>query len=205
MSRALLPVLALSLLAGPALAKPRPKAEAAAPPNLQASHVETYGVWNVYVAGEGKARICYAITQPRERLLKSLKDTDAFLFVTVRKGERASNEIALMMGFPLKPGTGQAGAQGGTETVAATGAVPAPASAANDPSFAIDRTRYGLVVKGTNAWLQNPADEGRAVADMGRAKKVTVKAVSQRGNASTDEYSLDGFGEAMKRTREECK
>ncbi|GJD98563.1 hypothetical protein [Methylobacterium isbiliense] len=205
MSRALLSVLALSLLAGPALARGKPKAEPAAPPSLQASLVETYGVWNVYVAGEGKARICYAITKPRERFLKSLKDTDAFLFVTVRKGERASNEIALMMGFPLKPGAGQAGAPGGTETAAANGAVPAPASAANDPSFAIDRARYGLVVKGTNAWLQNPADEGKAVAEMSRGKKVVVKALSQRGNASTDEYSLDGFGDAMKRTREECK
>src|SRR4051812_651673 len=133
MSRVLLSALALSLLAGPALARAKPRAEA--PPNLQASHVETFGVWNVYVAGEGKARICYAISQPRERLLKSLKDSDAFLFVTVRKGDRASNEIALMMGFPLKPGVGQAGAQGGTETAAASGAVPAPASAANDPSL----------------------------------------------------------------------
>jgi hypothetical protein len=209
MSRALLPVLALSLLAAaPAQARPRPKpakAEAAAPANLQASLVETYGVWNVYVAGEAKARICYAITKPRARLLKSLKDTDAYLFVTVRKGDRVANEVALMMGFPVKPGSGQNAAQASTETAAANGAVPAPASAANDPSLTIDRARYGLVVKGSNAWLQNPADEGRAVAEMSRGKKIVVKAASLRGNASTDEYSLDGFGDALKRTREECK
>ena len=39
----------------------------------------------------------------------------------------------------------------------------------------------------------------------GRVQKLVVKATSLRGNASTDEYSLAGFGEAMKRTRDECK
>lgn len=203
MSRALLPVLALSLLAAaPALARPKAKPEASAPPNLQASPIGSFGSWNVFAAGEGRSRICYAISQPQARLPKSLKRDAAYLFVTVRKGERVSNEIALMMGFAPKPGSNQTGA--GTETAAANAAVPTP-SAANDPSLAIGAARYALVVKGTNAWLQNPAEEGRVVSEMNRGKKVIVKAVSQRGNASTDEYSLDGFGDALKRTREECK
>ncbi|MGY2049874.1 hypothetical protein [Methylobacterium sp. JK268] len=210
MSRALLPVLVLALAATPAAARPRPKAEkpaekteAAAPPSLQASPVGSFGVWNVFAAGEGKARICYAISQPQTRLPKSLKRDAAYLFVTVRKGERVANEVALMMGFPPKPGSSQTGA--GAETAAANAApVPAP-SAANDPSLAIGAARYALVVKGANAWLQNPAEEGRVVTEMSRGKKVVVKATSQRGNASTDEYSLEGFGDAIKRTREECK
>ncbi|WP_018259750.1 hypothetical protein [Methylobacterium sp. WSM2598] len=206
MSRALLPVLALSLLsAAPALAKPRPRAEkpeSAAPASLQASPVGSFGAWNVFAAGEGKGRICYAISKPQARLPKSLKRDDAYLFVTVRRGERVANEVAIMMGFAPKPGSNQTGA--GADTAAANAAVSAP-SAANDPSLAIGSARYALVVKGTNAWLQNPAEEGRVVTEMGRGKKVVVKAVSQRGNASTDEYNLEGFGDAIKRTREECK
>ncbi len=130
------------------------------------------------------------------RLPKSLKRDPAYLFVTVRKGEKVNNEVAVMLGFAPKPGSGQT-----TATAAANGAVPAPASSASDPSLAIGSARYALVVKGANAWVQNPADESKVVAEMARGKKVVIKAVSQRGNTSTDEYALDGFGEAMKRTR----
>ncbi|GJD51515.1 hypothetical protein OPKNFCMD_4270 [Methylobacterium crusticola] len=204
MMRAFLPTLAcLSVLVVPAAARPKPRAEAA-PASLQASPVGTFGEWNVFAAGEGKGRICYAISQPQARLPKTLKRDPAYLFVTVRKGEKAGNEVALMLGFAPRPGSAQAGAP--TATAAANGAVPAaPVSAANDPTLSIGPARYALVVKGSNAWVQNPADEGRVVAEMSRGKKVVVKAVSQRGNASTDEYGLEGFGEALKRTREECK
>ena len=192
----LLAAAGLSLLVLPAAAKPKPKAEAA-PASLQASPIGTFGDWNVFAAGEGKARLCYAISQPQVRLPKSLKRDPAYLFVTVRKGEKVNNEVAVMLGFAPKPGSAQA------TTAAANGAVPSPSAA--DPSLMIGAARYALVVKGSNAWVQNPADESKVVSEMGRGKKVVVKAVSQRGNASIDEYALDGFGEAMKRTREECK
>ncbi|KMO38027.1 hypothetical protein [Methylobacterium aquaticum] len=200
MTRAsLLAALGLFALVLPAAAKPKPKAEAA-PASLQASPIGTFGDWNVFAAGEGKSRICYAISQPQVRLPKNLKRDPAYLFVTVRKGEKVNNEVAVMLGFAPKPGTSQT-----TTTAAANGAVPTPASSASDPSLAIGPARYALVVKGANAWVQNPADESKVVAEMARGKKVVIKAVSQRGNTSTDEYALDGFGEAMKRTREECK
>ncbi len=192
----LLAAAGLSLLVLPAAAKPKPKAEAA-PASLQASQIGTFGDWNVFAAGEGKSRLCYAISQPQVRLPKSLKRDPAYLFVTVRKGEKVNNEVAVMLGFAPKPGSAQA------TTAAANCAVPSPSAA--DPSLTIGSARYALVVKGSNAWVQNPADESKVVAEMARGKKVVVKAVSQRGNASTDEYALDGFGEAMKRTREECK
>ncbi len=109
------------------------------------------------------------------RLPKSLKRDPAYLFVTVRKGEKVNNEVAVMLGFAPKPGSGQT-----TATAAANGAVPAPASSASDPSLAIGSARYALVVKGANAWVQNPADESKVVAEMARGKKVVIKAVSQR-------------------------
>lgn len=167
-----------------------------APPGLQASQVATFGEWSVYAAGEGKARICYAIAQPQARLPKSLKRDPAYLFVTVRKAEKVANEVALMMGFAPKP-------PASPQTASTAGA--APASAPADPTLAIGAAKYTLVVKETNAWLQNPADEGRVVGEMARGPKVVVKAVSLRGNASTDEYALKGFSDAIKRAREECK
>lgn len=173
--------------------KPSTQAPTPAPGMQQAKPVEIFGDWNVFAMGQGKTRVCYAIAQPQTRSPKTLKRDTAYLFVTVRKGENVQNEVAVMLGFPAKPAAGQ-GKPG-----------PAASPAASDPTLNLGNTRYGLVVKDGNAWLQNPAEESRVVADMSRTAKLTIKATSMRGNPTADEYALAGFAEAMKRTREECK
>ncbi|KQP55234.1 invasion associated locus b family protein [Methylobacterium sp. Leaf399] len=167
-----------------------------APGMQQATPVAIFGDWNVFASGQGKTRVCYAIAQPQTRTPKTLKRDSAYLFVTVRKGENIQNEVAVMLGFPAKPAASQA----------KPAAAAAPAiSASGDPALALGAVRYGLVVKDGNAWLQNPAEEARVVAEMSRTPKVVVKATSMKGNPTSDEYALAGFGDAMKRTREECR
>ncbi len=92
------------------------------------------------------------------------------LFVTVRKGENIANEVAVMLGFPAKPATSQAGA------------AAKPNAAATDPAIHLGATRYGLVIKDSNAWLQNQAEETRVVTEMTRTAKLQVKTTSMRGN-----------------------
>ena len=174
-------------------AKPTPGKAAPTPPGMQqATPVAIFGDWNVFASGQGRTRLCYAIAQPQTRSPATLKRDTAYLFVTVRKGENVQNEIAVMLGFPSKPAAAQA--------------KPGAAAAPTDPAITLGSARYGLVVKDGNAWLQNPSEETRVVTEMsGRVPKLLVKTVSMRGKPTSDEYALAGFGEAMKRTREECK
>jgi hypothetical protein len=170
----------------------KPEGSAVSPPGMQqAVPVAIFGDWNVFVNGEGRGRICYAIAQPQTRSPKTLKRDSAYLFVTVRKAENVSNEVAVMLGFPPKPAAAQT--------------KPGAAAAPTDPSLNLGASRYGLVVKDGNAWLQNQAEEARVVSEMsGRAPKLSIKTVSMRGNPTNDEYELAGFADAMKRAREEC-
>ena len=174
-------------------AKATPGKAAPTPPGMQqATPVAIFGDWIVFATGQGKTRLCYAIAQPQTRSPATLKRDTAYLFVTVRKGENVQNEIAVMLGFPSKPAAAQA--------------KPGAAAAPSDPAITLGSARYGLVVKDGNAWLQNPSEEARVVTEMsGRVPKLQVKTVSMRGKPTSDEYALAGFGEAMKRTREECK
>jgi invasion protein IalB len=167
------------------------KAPMTAPGMQQATPVAIFGDWNVFANGQGKTRVCYAIAQPQTRSPKTLKRDTAYLFVTVRKAENVANEVAVMLGFPPKPASSQGKANAG------------PAS--TDPTLNLGATRYGLVIKDNNAWLQNPAEEARVVTEMTRTPKLQVKTTSMRGNPTSDEYALAGFGDAMKRAREECK
>jgi hypothetical protein len=164
----------------------------ATPPGMQqATPVAIFGDWNVFVNGDGRGKLCYAIAQPQTRSPKTLKRDTAYLFVSVRKGENVQNEVAVMLGFPSKP--------------AASQVKPGSAAAPSDPSLNLGPSRYGLVVKDGNAWLQNPAEEARVVSEMSaRNPKLVIKTTSMRGNPTSDEYALGGFAEAMKRTRDEC-
>ena len=171
------------------------KISKAAPGMQQATPVAIFGDWNVFASGQGKARVCYAIAQPQVRTPKTLKRDTAYLFVTVRKAENIQNEVAVMLGFPIKPAESQTKPPGQATS----------SSAPADPTLNLGAIRYGLVVKDGNAWLQNPGEEARVVAEMGRTPKLIVKATSMRGSATNDEYALAGFNDAMKRTREECR
>lgn len=173
-------LLALASATG-ALAQARPAtgaAPAGAPGGAQATLVATFNDWGAYTAQTGRAKICYALSQPKARLPVNLKDTPAYLFVSFRPGENVKNEVAAVMGFPTKDG--------------------GPAEAA------INQTTYALVTKGANAWIKNPAEESQAVATMSRGQAITVSATSARGNKTTDRYSLAGFAQALDRARKEC-
>lgn len=171
----------------------RGESRSTTPPGMQqATPVAIFGDWNVFVNGDGRTKLCYAIAQPQARSPKTLKRDSAYLFVTVRKGENVQNEVAVMLGFPSKPAAAQIKA--------------GSATASTDPSLNLGAARYGLVVKDGNAWLQNPSEETRVVSEMsGRNPKLTIKTTSLRGNPTSDDYALGGFAEAMKRARDECR
>jgi hypothetical protein len=162
--------------AGAAAATAATAAPAAGPGG--SSLVASFGDWGVYAAQSGRSKICYALSQPKERLPKNLNRDPAYVFVSFRPAENVRNEVALVMGYATKE---------------------------NGPSeAAIGNTSYALLTKATNAWLKNPAEEGQAIATMSRGSSLVVKAQSARGNALTDRYSLNGFGAALERARKEC-
>jgi hypothetical protein len=153
-------------------------APAAVPGGASATQVASFGDWGVYTAQSGRAKICYALTQPKDRLPKNLNRDPAYLFVSFRPAENVRNEVALVMGFATKEDS------------------PAQAT--------IGTSSYALLTKEENAWLKNPAEEGQAISTMSKAQSLQVKVLSRRGNQLTDRYSLNGFSAALERARKEC-
>jgi hypothetical protein len=151
---------------------------AAGPGGASATLVASFNDWGVYTAQTGRAKICYALSQPKARLPDGLNRDPAYLFVSFRPADNVTNEVALVMGFPTKE--------------------DGPAEAA------IGSTTYALLPKEQNAWLKDPADEDKAIASMMRGADLTVKVQSQRGNQLTDRYSLTGFTKAIERAKREC-
>ncbi|WP_198411749.1 hypothetical protein [Microvirga flavescens] len=163
--------------AKPAAQKPAASAAPASGPG-GATLLASFGDWGVYIANTGKSKICYALSQPKERLPKNLNRDPAYMFVSIRPAENVKNEVAFVLGYGAKD----------------TAKAEATIGAAN----------YVLLTQGANAWLKNPAEEGQAIATMGKGQAVLVKGQSARGNQLSDRYSLSGFGQALDRARKEC-
>jgi invasion protein IalB len=182
-----LPALCLALAAhAPALAQQAaPRAAqrpAAAPAQMPgggtATLVATFSDWTAYTAQTGRAKICYALSQPKVRTPANLKDTPAYLFVSFRPAENVRNEVATVLGFATKDG--------------------------GDAAVTIGSTSYPLVTKAQNAWIKNPAEEGQAITTMSKGQAIVVSATSARGNKTSDRYSLAGFAQALDRAKKEC-
>jgi hypothetical protein len=169
---------AAAAAAGAAAGAGTAKATQAATGPGGASLLTSYGDWGVYTAQTGRSKICYALSQPQDRLPKNLNRDPAYLFVSFRPAENVKNEVALVLGFTAKEN--------------------GPAEAA------VGNASYALLTKSANAWLKNPAEEGQAIATMARSGTVTVKTQSVRGSSHTDRYSLNGFSKALEHARKEC-
>ncbi len=62
-----------------------------------------------------------------------------------------------------------------------------------DAEATIGDAEFGLIAKGTNAWVKNPAEESHFIDAMKKGSKLIVKAASSKGKVSTDTYSLAGL------------
>ncbi len=164
LTAAILAALALSALA-----------QAPAGPAL----VAQYGDWGVYVSQAARTKICYALSQPKERQPASLKRDPGYFFVSTRPGENVKNEVSVIAGFPIKDGS--------------------------DAVADIGGTAFTLYTRTDSAWVRNVAEEARLVDALRRGRDLTVKSTSARGNATTDKYSLTGFAQALDRVAQECR
>jgi len=157
-------------------AKPAAKKDAlSSKPTL----VGAYGDWGTYEAQGAKSKICYALAQPKERTPSSLKRDQGYIFISSRPGENVRNEVSVIMGLPLKEGSGDAKAEVGTTT-------------------------FDLVTKGQNAWMKDSVQEGQMIGVMKKHGRLIVKAPNAKGTVATDAYSLNGLGPALDRVAKDC-
>lgn len=156
-------------------------ASSAAAGGAKPTLVATNGDWETYQAQGAKGKICYALSRPKDRQPGGLTRDPGYIFISTRPGEGVRGEISIIMGFPLKEN-------------------------ATNASAAIGSTTFGLVAKGTNAWVKNAAEETQLIDAMrkGARSKLIVKAPSVKGNVTTDTYSLAGLAQALDRVNKEC-
>jgi Invasion associated locus B (IalB) protein len=136
------------------------------------------GAWGIFTSGEGKSRNCFIMSAPADRAPKGLARDPATMFITLRQGEPNKPEFSMLTGYPLKQNT--------------------------DALISIGGASFSAIGQAKSVWLKNAAEEGKLIGELRKGSGLTVKGTSQRGNETTDRYSLTGFGQALERAQKEC-
>jgi invasion protein IalB len=164
------------LTAGMLLAAP---VAAQAPGGGSPSLVGQFGDWGVYVNNGQKSKVCFALSQPRERLPANLNRDPGYIFISTRPADNVRNEFSVLVGYPLKEDA--------------------------DPSVQVGTDNFALYARQTGAWIRNVAEEARLIESMRKGRDLEMKSTSSRGNVTTDRYSLSGISQALDRVAQECR
>ena len=159
------------------VAKPPPAVAGGAEPTL----IGQFGTWGAYSATPNGKVVCFALAKPASsRTNPPNRPRDpAYAFVSTRPAEKVVNEVSVMIGYQLKPGS--------ESTVEVGGA------------------SYAMYTQGDGLWIKNAAEEDAMVQAMRRSADITVKGVSAKGTETTDTFSLKGLAQALDKIAQDCR
>ena len=172
------PAAAKSTAAKPA--KPDPAATAAAggaEPNL----IGQFGTWGAYSATPNGKKVCFALAKPSSSKTNppNRPRDPAYAFVSTRPAEKVNNEVSVMIGYALKPGS--------------------------ESSVEVGGAAFAMYTQGDGLWIKNAAEEERMLEAMRKSADLVVKGVSAKGTETTDTFSLKGLAQALDRISQDCR
>ena len=161
-------------------AKPDP-AVAAAAGGAEPTLIGQFGTWGAYTATPNGKKVCFALAKPSSSKTNppNRPRDPAYAFVSTRPAEKVSNEVSIMIGYTLKPGS--------------------------ESSLEVGGAAYAMYTQGDGLWIKNAAEEERMVDAMRKSADVTVKGVSAKGTETTDTFSLKGLSQALDKLAQDCK
>ena len=165
----------------PAPAKPeaKPAAAVAGPP--EPTLIGQFGTWGAYTATPNGKKVCFALAKPASSKTNppNRPRDPAYAFVSTRPAEKVANEVSVMIGYTLKPGS--------------------------ESTLEVGGASYAMYTQGDGLWIKNAAEEERMVDAMRKAADVVVKGVSAKGTETTDTFSLKGLAQALDKLAQDCK
>ena len=134
--------------------------------------------WESFVLSNDGNKTCFAQSKPIVRAPKKLKRDPSRLFVSFRPSENIKNEISVTNGYEFK--------------------LKAPVEAKSG------KKSYDLFSKGRFAWVVDNKDEAKLIVTMKKASRLMIIGNTDKGDQTTDHYSMMGFTKAYKTAKKSC-
>jgi hypothetical protein len=167
--------------AKPAPEKPETRPAAAVAGSAEPTLIGQFGTWGAYTATPNGKKVCFALAKPSSSKTNppNRPRDPAYAFVSTRPAEKVTNEVSVMIGYTLKPGS--------------------------ESSLEVGGASYAMYTQGDGLWIKNAAEEERMVDAMRKAADATVKGVSAKGTETTDTFSLKGLAQALDKLAQDCR
>jgi len=134
--------------------------------------------WESFVLLQDGNKTCFAQSIPVVRAPKKLKREPSRLFVSFRPNENIKNEISVTNGYEFK--------------------LKSPVTAKSG------KKSYDLFSKGNFAWVVESNDEKKLIITMKKASRLMIIGNTNKGDQTTDHYSMMGFTKAYNTARKSC-
>ena len=134
--------------------------------------------WESFVLSRDGKKTCFAQSIPVVRAPKKLKRESSRLFVSFRPAENIKNEISVTNGYEFK--------------------LKAPVAAKSG------KKSYDLFSKGRFAWVVDNEDEAKLIVTMKKASRLMIIGNTDKGDQTTDHYSMMGFTKAYNTAKKSC-
>jgi len=134
--------------------------------------------WESFILTQGESKVCFAQSIPVVRAPKKFKRDPSRLFISFRPTENIKNEISVTNGYEFQP--------------------KAPVTAKSG------KKAYDLFSKGRYAWVVDNEDEIKLITTMKRASRLMIIGNADKGNRTTDHYSMMGFTKAYSAAKKSC-
>jgi hypothetical protein len=140
-----------------------------------------FGTWGAYSATPNGKVVCFALAKPSSSKTNppNRPRDPAYAFVSSRPAEKVINEVSVMIGYQLKPGS--------------------------ESTVDVGGGSYAMYTQGDGLWIKNAAEEDAMVQAMRRSADITVKGVSAKGTETTDTFSLKGLAQALDKIAQDCR
>ena len=170
--------------AKPEVAKPESKPAAAATAvsgGAEPTLIGQYGTWGAYTATPNGKKVCFALAKPSSSKTNppNRPRDPAYAFVSTRPAEKVTNEVSIMIGYALKPGS--------------------------ESTLEVGGASFAMYTQGDGLWIKNAAEEARMVEAMRKSADAVIKGVSAKGTETTDTFSLKGLAQALDRLAQDCR
>ena len=134
--------------------------------------------WESFILSQEENKICFAQSVPVVRAPKKLKRDPSRLFISFRPTENIKNEVSVTNGYEFK--------------------LKAPVTAKSG------KKSYDLFSKGRFAWVVDNEDEAKLIITMKKASRLMIIGNTNKGDQTTDHYSMMGFTKAYNAAKKSC-
>ena len=143
------------------------------------AQVEKQGAWTLYADTATPKAVCFIAAQPQAVEPLGANRGPIFFYISAWPKDGVKTEPSIKVGYPVKPDA--------------------------EMSVTVGTDTFKLFIKGERGFVADANEELKLVEALKKGSNALVKAISARGTATTDTYSLSGLSTALDKLAATCQ